>query len=653
MKKVLKIIVIMLFIFSAKVWANEVKVKNYKFQNNIEMNGVYNVYSTSFYVDGYWKINDESYVYLNMNVSEMIKYKNSSLVVFLNNQPVGSIEVGNGQKNIQRAINIPGKYIKGGFNEFKIVTYKFIDNNDCKDFVNPANYIDILNDSYIHIEYTEEESNITLKDFPYPLFKRDGDEFLNSLIVVDKSKEAYLALLYLSSALGKANPYSNVDLNIKYFSEMTKDDFEKNIIFISQYRKLDEKLKQFITIKDIGKMSNAACIKLVKSPYKQGKYILIITAFDEEKLAIATRALGDEDFISSLNDSVCYVNDYDKKFEQQKKEKLTLKDLGYEDFSLNNFSNEATFAINIPREYSLKKDAYLELAFRYSSLLDFKKSSILVYINGKPYKDKKLNLEFSNKDTLRVNLSEFKDNSYLEFKVKFYLYPRDGNCLSYFDTNLFATLLSSSLLNIPTEYKVRRDFRYYPAPFVEGGKFNNLNVVITDDLKSYEVTALANIFAYLGHSISVLDGLSVDYYVDINKNNLIYGKNEDATKKFKEILPIYLEDGYSIKEGIDISLSNDDAILEIADVSDENKFVAAFIVNNNKNIRNIEKYLKDFDFVARLNGDVCIINSSGNLRSYNVANDHQNIWYKNKSMGVFVAAAFGILLIILIFKKKK
>ncbi|WDC85934.1 hypothetical protein PL321_06870 [Caloramator sp. mosi_1] len=74
------------------------------------------------------------------------------------------------------------EWIKTGFNSLKISTFKMIDEDDYFEDINIGNWVDIQEDSYVHIEYEEDTENILLKSFPYPFLKEEMETLLIQLL---------------------------------------------------------------------------------------------------------------------------------------------------------------------------------------------------------------------------------------------------------------------------------------------------------------------------------------------------------------------------------------------------------------------------------------------------------------------------------------
>ncbi|WP_027309019.1 cellulose biosynthesis cyclic di-GMP-binding regulatory protein BcsB [Caloramator sp. ALD01] len=646
MKRILKIFIILFLVFSQTIYAENIGIKNYKLNNNVELRGIRSYYDFNFYVDENWFLKDESYVYLNINISEAIKYKNSMLTVYLNGSSVGSVEI-YGKKNIQTAFFLKREKMKVGFNSLRICAFKMIDGEDSYEDTNIGNWIEIQDDSYVHIEYEENMENIRLSNFPYPFLKRGNDDGFNTVILTGEDLDSYLALFYLSAVFGRYDAYSNLSLRVEHIKDFSVDDVDKNIIVISPYFELDENFKKYIDSEDRSKISNNALVKLIKSPYNVDRYVLIITSFDSKKLIFAAKALGDIDFLKGVYDDTFYVGEYKQKNREIYQDRVTLKDLGYKDIVLNGIDNEVDFFIEIPKDRSLKEEAFAQFNLRYSNLIDFEKSSLCIYVNDIPYLDKALSLEKSRGDSIRLSLKDVVQSGSVKLKLKFNLVPKDKRNTAYLANNLFAVILKDSIIYKPTKIEKRRDLLFYPAPLIEDGEFNDLNVVIPSSLDGEDLSNLSNIFAFLGHSIKGLEGLSVSLFVDKSKNNLIYGLN---LKELQDNLYVAKKDRrYKAKENI--VLNEGDGVIElIYGVYAKDKFILTLNAVKREGIKNISKYLSDFDLVERLRGNVCVINSMGTVKTYYIENEksiYKNIFSAYVCLGMAI-----IVFIVLIYTNK-
>ncbi|WDC85184.1 cellulose biosynthesis cyclic di-GMP-binding regulatory protein BcsB [Caloramator sp. mosi_1] len=152
------------------------------------------------------------------------------------------------------------------------------------------------------------------------------------------------------------------------------------------------------------------------------------------------------------------MSEYKPKDCETLKEKSTLKELGYKDIVLNSIDNEAEFFIEIPKDKSLTKDAYFEFYLRYSNLLDFNKSSLCIMVNDVPYTDKTLSLEKIQRDSIRINLREIAETGTIKLKLKFNLIPKNKKDVADVAENLFAVILSDSILYKPTKQEKEETF---------------------------------------------------------------------------------------------------------------------------------------------------------------------------------------------------
>ena len=118
MKKFIISIISLVLFFSNisliyKVNADETKVKNYKFERDITIDGVIGSNSTFFEVNKNWDI-EEVLLHLNFSKSQILNGDVSSLTVLINNVPIKSIKL-NAKTNYKNTLEVlvPKDYIFG------------------------------------------------------------------------------------------------------------------------------------------------------------------------------------------------------------------------------------------------------------------------------------------------------------------------------------------------------------------------------------------------------------------------------------------------------------------------------------------------------------------------------------------------------------
>lgn len=169
-----------------KITANtQNMVKNIPMSEDATIKGIFGGHSIFFFVDENWQVKDDCFLELVFSQSEIKKYKNSTLTVLVNNVPIKSITLSDkaDYKAIEK-IPLPKEQIIKGYNSIKFSTYHRITEESCTDDLNPANWITLHSESYIHIEYEEIPDKIGINDYPYPYLKVSALEPVNCIIAV-------------------------------------------------------------------------------------------------------------------------------------------------------------------------------------------------------------------------------------------------------------------------------------------------------------------------------------------------------------------------------------------------------------------------------------------------------------------------------------
>ncbi|EQH37339.1 bacterial cellulose synthase subunit [Clostridioides difficile DA00232] len=188
MKKFIISIISLVLFFSNisliyKVNADETKVKNYKFERDITIDGVIGSNSTFFEVNKNWDI-EEVLLHLNFSKSQILNGDVSSLTVLINNVPIKSIKL-NAKTNYKNTLEVlvPKDYIIQGYNEIKIKTYKTISDKICQDDSNTGNWMVIHKESYISIRYKQKKVENSINEYPYPYAEIENNHKLDTTIV--------------------------------------------------------------------------------------------------------------------------------------------------------------------------------------------------------------------------------------------------------------------------------------------------------------------------------------------------------------------------------------------------------------------------------------------------------------------------------------
>lgn len=669
-----------------EVNADETKVKNYKFERDITIDGVIGSNSTFFEVNKNWDI-EEVLLHLNFSKSQILNGNVSSLTVLINNVPIKSIKL-NAKTNYKNTLEVlvPKDYIIKGYNEIKIKAYKTISDKICQDDSNTGNWLVIHKESYTSIRYKQKKMGNSINEYPYPYVEIEDNLKLDTTMVVpdNMTRGESTAVFNLASDFGKITKNDNLKFDVKLYSEM-KNWSDDNIIYIGKPENTAEEILDTLSTKEQTLLSSNCLIKQVDSPYNKNKKMMVVIGSNEENLIKASNLLIENRLSNQVLSSSILVNkDTNIKINREQELNLghlTLKDLGYSDFLLEGaFNQQALFDVKIPKGKVLDNGSKIVLDLRYSDNLDFEKSLVTVSINDVVVGSKKLDRSHSNNDKLELKIPKDIDNkNYYQVKLSFNLSIKNSNCITRESNNPWAYVLNSSYLELSTKENESLSFENYPYPFVRDDEFNDLTVIMPDYSGSQAMTWMSRLGVNLGANINshkgkinVIRGKEFnDKYKDTNI--IVFGvpRNNSVIKKLNNNLNIKFNKSYSN------FLSND----KISFIDDYGKNISAIQLikspyNNQKDIMIISSineknlylgmdYLLNKSKVNDLKGDTLTIDEYGEVEdlAYNVKTkkeieDSSSNISINKTIKVFLMISFitiivAIILSMLYMKKYK
>ncbi|HGM3507825.1 TPA: cellulose biosynthesis cyclic di-GMP-binding regulatory protein BcsB [Clostridioides difficile] len=687
---VISIISLVLFFLNIsltnEVNADETKVKNYKFERDITIDGVIGSNSTFFEVNKNWDI-EEVLLHLNFSKSQILNGNVSSLSVLINNVPIKSIKL-NAKTNYKNTLEVlvPKDYIIQGYNEIKIKAYKTISDKICQDDSNTGNWLVIHKESYTSIRYKQKKMGNSINEYPYPYVEIEDNLKLDTTMVVpdNMTRGESTAVFNLASDFGKITKNDNLKFDVKLYSEM-KNWSDDNIIYIGKPENTAEEILDTLSTKEQTLLSSNCLIKQVDSPYNKNKKMMVVIGSNEENLIKASNLLIENRLSNQVLSSSILVNkDTNIKINREQELNLghlTLKDLGYSDFLLEGaFNQQALFDVKIPKGKVLDNGSKIVFNLRYSDNLDFEKSLVTVSINDVVVGSKKLDRSHSNNDKLELKIPKDIDNkNYYQVKLSFNLSIKNSNCITRESNNPWAYVLNSSYLELSTKENESLSFENYPYPFVRDDEFNDLTVIMPDYSGSQAMTWMSRLGVNLGANINshkgkinVIRGKEFnDKYKDTNI--IVFGvpRNNSVIKKLNNNLNIKFNKSYSN------FLSND----KISFIDDYGKNISAIQLikspfNNQKDIMVISSineknlylgmdYLLNKSKVNDLKGDTLTIDEYGEVEdlAYNVKTkkeieDSSSNISINKTTKVFLMISFitiivAIILSMLYMKKYK
>ncbi|MEK7323917.1 MAG: cellulose biosynthesis cyclic di-GMP-binding regulatory protein BcsB, partial [Chloroflexota bacterium] len=293
-------------------------------------------------------------------------------------------------------------------------------------------------------------------------------------------------------------------------------------------------------------------VQMAASPWNPSKAVLVVSGATETAVLKASQVVSYGVIRASIEPNLAVVSSVQTDLVTSSPPiDQTLAELGYEDRTTRRkgaFSNTYTFYL--PPERVVQSGAYIELAYNYSTLLDYEQSAIVVHLNGEPIGSARLSEQSAN-DTNRLKLSipisALRPGSN-RLDIQTYLIP-NTNCTDPNLARLFLTIRAETQLHLPFDNEQQAapptfNLKYYPEPFNLSPTLDNVAFVVpADDPASWSVAA--QIAGYLGEGtsaapleITVAYADAVSDFVRQNYDLLIIGQPVD--------LPLLAELGNSL-----------------------------------------------------------------------------------------------------------
>lgn len=615
------------------IFADNADVKAYKFQDDVTINGVIGSTERFFNVSQNWDVKD-----LKLNLvytkSELLDVNYSTITVFINGEPVSSKRLDGDRKYQDKwQVNIPKELVKPGYNSISIKAYKTISDKICRDDSNTANWLVIHKQSDIELNYSLKSNSNEIKDYNSTFANIGNEEYVDTTFVLpdNYNSNELSSIMNLSLNMGQKLKADNFKLDVKLKSNLK--EYNNNIIYVGGTNDTSTDFLNLLSNDEKNQAKNKAVIKQVISPFNKDKRIILIISDNSKALKNATKLICNNELLNELNIS-SFIIDETKDVSDIKKDtknKLTLNDLGYNDFLLKGpFSQETNFDVSIPKNKISTAGSILNLKFRYATNLDFERSLVTVYVNDKPISSKKLSLEKADNDNLEVNLpTDVLGKNYYKIKVVFNLELKDLMCVTRDTDNPWAYILDSSFIKFDFKDNDSLNFKSYPYPFIDNQQANDINVVVSKNLNSSDLSNIANIIGNMGrdavYNTGNLNVLTDSEFLNTNKkgNLIVIGTPDDNSilKDINKDLYIKFDKNFSGFENNDkIKFLDDKYSKQLSTIqlinSPYSKSNSAIIVSSlDKNsLSSSVRYLSDNNLTRDLKGDAAVVNRDGGIQ---------------------------------------
>lgn len=418
--------------------------------------------------------------------------------------------------------------------------------------------------SMINLPYVTVTSDTNLINFPRPIY---SESFIpeTAVFVIPDSPTA----LELQSALTTSAGFgiltnSDFDISLTTIKNLTTEQLNSShLILIGKIQSFASLVGQLNTqslivnnqYKIDGLEADDGVVHMVNSAWSSSRSILLVSGNTDVGVLKAAQAITTGVLRSGQYPNVAVVKNVQPILSSElTSEDITLGDLGYTTETMDSQgSTSFSYNFDMPPGKVLGSDAFFELAYGHSGLLNYSESAIVINLNGQPIGSPVLNEETSTQviNRYKINIpSSLIQTGKNVISVVINVVPFDI-CISQQITSEWITVWSDSLLHLPlsdvsvTSPNTISDLSIYPSPFINTPTLSNTAFVLAEnDLPSWQ--GAFNIARYLG---SVANGplslLKTFYSNEIPEseyplyNFIVVGKPSDSDfiKLINEDLP--------------------------------------------------------------------------------------------------------------------
>ena len=245
-------------------------------------------------------------------------------------------------------------------------------------------------DSTLQFSYTTQTVDLSLRDFPQPFYSTEPVQTrtVTLLIPADPDENVLSALLAVAAGLGR-HSRGALEFNVMTSGQISPAELaDAHLILIGPLESWRSYLAGSGLAADVLQIPMDAgtedgLLILQPSPWNPSRALLLVSGENEIGYLKASASLASADFLPYANGRAAVVSQLDMGVSQTVID-LNLASLRSEDNLLMEHLGDTAFTIpfNMPADANISPEAYIEVYFRHSQLIDYLQSSLTVSING-------------------------------------------------------------------------------------------------------------------------------------------------------------------------------------------------------------------------------------------------------------------------------
>ena len=413
----------------------------------------------------------------------------ASMTVTLNRKLIATLSLVEGT-NVPYEIPIPQDVLVPTLNDGRHDLELFLDaSTDCD--LNKGLHqttVMVSSASQFILPYVEQAPVVDLTLLPRPIFQRDSVFPVNAIMVVpdQASEQEMRAALITAASFGRFSD-GKLPFSLLTSNQLTQEMVTaSNLIFVGKASALSRlqsvELPAPLANKAFssqGIQADDGVLQMAASPWSNGRAILVVSGNTDAAVVKAAQALSYGNIQTVSNSNLAIVTDVASSMTGAQSidpaalaQARTFKDLGQDVHTIAGAGRgEFLVEFNVPPGLVPGEGAYLDLRFNNSALLDFGRSGLTVFLNGKLVGGLRLSDETAATVTQRINISPslvLPGTNQLRIQANL---AAPTQCSLADLTNLWVSILPESSLFVPLAPAVINSnnlqaLSVYPYPFV-------------------------------------------------------------------------------------------------------------------------------------------------------------------------------------------
>lgn len=472
--------------------ATEVPFKIFA-EEDIPLSGPFDSAYYAFPIPNSWALSPGAELHLDMTVSYTDVFSSEfgyplvvgggTLKVYMNNTLLGVLNL-NENGNVQTVLPIPPKAFVSNRSDGRMTFYAELDAGDfC--YVDEDFNLIVHPTSYFFLPHEISAPQPDIINFTKILYQGTFVRESALIVLPDQPSAAELqAALTVAGGIGNVSGNA-LQLDTTTMSALTPEQQSSNHLILvgdpSSFTILD-----VLNLPDspvdgafqtLAGITDAGIIQLVNSPWNISTVVMFVSGNSDAGVVKAAQALSTGVIRPHRFQNLAVVEDIQPLQSVQApasaSKTRTLASMGYSNslFALRGFNVE-TYGFQVPLGSTVAEDAYFELAYGNSSLMDFDQSGIVVMLNDNPIGSVRFDLETSknaiNKVRMNIPQSAIVPGPN-QLEIQAYIYPEDictppdaeGNWINIWNDSI----LSTPLIQEQVDETATVNLTGYPAPF--------------------------------------------------------------------------------------------------------------------------------------------------------------------------------------------